>query len=474
MSIFKRKKKEEAVEVIDTRQLKAVPQLNAGDNTDLGEVKRRDRSLYKTKVEDYRYSKSADELLEEFSKYDPDVSTGIWNFLRMASSGLTILALNSEGKPDQGHQVVLDKVLQSFTGVVNFKDWGIYSPIELTANSIIKYILLRGGCGLELVLNKNKTAKYINIVDPITVTFEQPKAGVYVPYQGDKKVNIPTFFWQLLDADANSPYETPPFLPVLQAILFNISVMQDLERVVKRTAYPRISVKIIESTLRKFAPVAAQTDDKIMSGWLKGQKEAIGESLRTLKPEDAAVFFDSLEVNVLETKNNSTIDFRPLKEVIDQRIISGMKSLPTILGRQFGSSQTIGGVEALLYAKSVTSLQRVAEHLLSRVLTLALRLEGKLGTVVVKYRPVSLRPENELEAFMGLKQARILEQLSLGMITDEEAAIELTGNPYLPAGYSRLSGTGFYKNSSDPASSLATRNPTAEEAAGNGRGDSSR
>ena len=472
MSIFKRKKKVPVEESADTRQLKAVPQLNPPPEKK--ELARKDRSLYKTKVEDYRYSKSADDLLQEFSKYDPDVSTGIWNFLRMAGSGLTVLALDEKGIPNQAYQESLDAILKRFSGVERFAEWGIPNTLELTADSIIKYILLRGACGLELVLNKDKTAKYLSIVDPISITFEQPKAGVYVPYQGEKKVGLPTFFWQLLDADANSPYETPPFLPVIQAVLFNIAVMQDLERVVKRTAYPRISVKIIEATLRKFAPVAAQTDDKIMSEWLKSQRESIGESLRTLKPEDAAVFFDSLDVNVLETKSNSTIDFRPLKEVIDQRIISGMKSLPTILGRQFGSSQTIGGVEALLYTKSVVSLQRVSEHLLSRVLTLALRLEGVAGTVAVKYKPVNLRPENELEAFKGLKQARILEQLSLGIITDEEAAIELTGNPYLPEGYVPLSGTGFYKNSSDPSKALNTRNPTAEESAGNGRGDARR
>ena len=473
MSIFARKKKTDSgTAEVNTRQLTTVQQTNPAPEKP--ELSRADRTLYKTSVEDYRYSKSADELLQEFSKYDPDVSTGIWNFLRMANSGLTYLAVDEQNKPNPAFQVSLDKILKTFTGTQSYKLWEIPNSIEQIANSLVKYLLLRGACAVELVLDTQKKAKYLNVVDPISINFKQPKNGVYVPYQGDKKIDLPTFFWQLLDPDANSPYETPPFLPVIQAVLFNISVMQDLERVVKRTAYPRISVKIVESTLRKFAPIAAQTDDAIMSEWLRGQKNAIGESLRSLKPEDAAVFFDSLDLDVLETKGNKTVDFRPLKDVIDQRIISGMKSLPTILGRQFGSSQTLGGVEALLYAKSVTSLQAIVEQVISRVLTLALRLEGHNGSVVAKYKPVNLRPENELEAFKGLKQARILEQLSLGFITDEEASMELTGNPYLPESFNALSGTGFYKNNADPANALADRNPTAEEAVGNGRGDSRR
>ncbi len=439
-------------------------------------LSRDDRSLYKTDVKDYRYARNADELLMLLSKYDPDVSAGVWNFLRLADSGLKLVALDQKRQPNQKMQGVLDSVLFRLSGMTNYRDWDLYRPIELVASTVVKYTLLRGGCGLELVLDNARRASKFVVVDPVKVQFKHPAKGQFVPFQkkrdgSEVMLNIPTFFWQLLDPDADTPYENPPFLPVLQAVLFNISVMQDLERIVKRVAYPRISIKIIEETLRKFAPIDAQTDETEMTAWLKSQKNQIGEALSTLKPEDAAVFFDSLDVNILETKSNATIDFRPLKEIIDQRIIAGLKSLPTILGRQFGSSQTIGGVESLLYAKSIASLQAVAKHLLSRSLTLALRLEGQRGYVRVDYKPVSLRPENELEAFRGLEQARILEQLSLGLITDEQAAEVLTGSSYLPPGYQRLSGTGFYegRDLSALTGSLATRNPTAEEGAGSGR-----
>ena len=84
---------------------------------------------------------------------------------------------------------------------------------------------------------------------------------------------------------------------------------------------------------------------------------------------------------------------------------------------------------------------------------------------------MNLKPENELEAFKTLKQARILEQLSLGLITDEQAAEELTGDPTLPKGYVRLAGTWFYKKNAalDAASVASSRNPNASEQAGTGR-----
>jgi hypothetical protein len=53
-----------------------------------------------------------------------------------------------------------------------------------------------------------------------------------------------------------------------------------------------------------------------------------------------------------------------------------------------------------------------------------------------------LRPESELAAFRAMDQSRVLELLSLGLLSDEEASIQLTGK-LPPAGMTPLSGTGF-------------------------------
>lgn len=440
-------------------------------------IYRDDKEFQTRALKDYRYAKNADDMLMLLADIDPDVSAGVWNYLRLANSGIRFTGLDATGKPSAAIQTQLDAILFRLSGQLNFKDWAIARPVPQIANQMLKYLLIRGSIGAELVLGKDKRAVDISLVDSVHIQFKHPAPNKFVPWQRDAftgntiNLDIPTFFWTLLDPKAGSPYETPPFLPVLQSVLFNISFMQDLERIVKRTAFPRISVEIVEATLRKFAPVQIQADEARLAAWLIEQKTAIGNSLSQLNPEDAAVFFDSIKVGVLEQKGNNTVDYTPLKAVIDQRIITGLKSLPTILGRQFGSSQTQGGIESLLYAKSIAYLQEVVSDLLSRILTLALRLEGVQGFCKVKYMPVNLKPENELEAFKTLKQARVLELLSLGIITDEEMAEELTADASLPPGYQRLSGTGFYKKSPtvDAASVASTRNPTASEQAGSGR-----
>ena len=316
------------------------------------------------------------------------------------------------------------------------------------------------------------------VLDPIRVYFKQPSRGIYIPYERNHFTGeeiclaIPTFFWATLDPDTDSPYETPPFLPAIQAVLFNMSVMQDLQKIVKRVAFPRIAIKIVEQTLRKYAPAHIQFDDKLLAQWMNEQRNAIGSSLKDLAPEDAAVFFDSINIDMLETKNNATIDYKPLLQVIDQRVITGLKTLPTILGRQFSTSQTLSGVEALLYAKSVKCVQDVVLSVLDRAITLAMQLEGMKAYAKCSYGDISLRPASELETFMQLKQTRILKELSLGFRTDEDAAMELTGDPNLPKTFKPLSGTGFMdpnSNKIDAMSVSGDRNPTGAEAAGSGR-----
>jgi hypothetical protein len=82
---------------------------------------------------------------------------------------------------------------------------------------------------------------------------------------------------------------------------------------------------------------------------------------------------------------------------------------------------------------------------MSRALTLAVRLFGVDTYVKADFRPINLRPEDELEAFKVMKQDRILDQLSLGLITDDEAAFELDLPPRAP-GAPELSGT-FFRDS---------------------------
>jgi hypothetical protein len=113
----------------------------------------------------------------------------------------------------------------------------------------------------------------------------------------------------------------------------------------------------------------------------------------------------------------------------------------------------VTSTESLLFIKTAAGLHAPVESVLSRALTLAVRLFGFDGYVKVRFSPINLRPSQELEAFRQMEQARILEALSLGFLTDQEAAEALGYGPRAP-GAPPLSGTMFYgqKQQTEPPS----------------------
>jgi hypothetical protein len=393
-----------------------------------------------------RHSRTPAELLDVLSRWDPDVSAGIWHFIRTAESGFKLVGCDKHGKPSRTVQKKLNKLRLRLDSSYEVGAFTLRLSIEQLASQMLLYTFLRGAVAAELVPGPMLKAKEIICVDPTNIDFKYTD-NRFIPYQqcGTKEISldIPTFVWEILDPRADQPWEQPPILSAISVVMFRIGVFEDLQRVVKRIAYPRIQITLIEETLQANMPAECQNDPDEAKRWLAARKAEIVSELEKLSPEDALIMYDSVSASMLETGKNPTIDFRPLIQVIDQQIVSALKSLPTILGRSFSSSQTLSATESLLYIKGAQGIQRPAAKALSRLLTMALWLEGVQGLVKVKWNDIELRPLSELETHRSIKQSRILELLSLGFITDEEAQEELTGSPYLPDGHVPKSGTGF-------------------------------
>ena len=68
------------------------------------QIKRDNRGFHMQDLDTYRYL-DADQLLKQLSKMDPDVSAGIWNFLRLLDSGFSSTAIDKNIVPsDKLHQ----------------------------------------------------------------------------------------------------------------------------------------------------------------------------------------------------------------------------------------------------------------------------------------------------------------------------------------------------------------------------------
>ncbi|MCB1901810.1 MAG: hypothetical protein KDH16_21145, partial [Rhodocyclaceae bacterium] len=207
----------------------------------------------------------------------------------------------------------------------------------------------------------------------------------------------------------------------------------------------------------------------------------VESKLAGLSPEDALVHLDSLSFEV-ETPANGGLaaEYDVLQQIGNSRLSTGAKTMGTVLGFQGGSSN-IASAETMLFMKAATgAVKDKLDEFYSRIFTLALRLMGLDVVVKFTYADIDLRPEADLAAFRQTQQMMTLEKLSLGLITDEEASLTLTGK-LPPPGYKPRAGTMFYKadasaaTPTEPSNSGSTMNQNLNgDTPSTGRGQNKR
>jgi hypothetical protein len=265
-------------------------------------------------------------------------------------------------------------------------------------------------------------------------------------------LDIPAFFMVVLDEDLTEPYSISPIETAIQAVLFSADFMNDLRRIVKKAIHPRVTITIDEEKFKKNIPADDSQDVKKINEYMTQVVSDLENKINGLSPEDAIVMFDTIGVDVIDHGNtNLSNEYTVIDGMANAKIAAGAKVLPTVLGHSDGTAN-VASAETLLFMKFVEgTIWAKLNEMFSKMFTLGIRLLGQDCYVEFKYNTINLKPESELESFWAMKQSRILQLLSLGLITDEDAALQLTG-ALPPAGAPKLMGTNFMPmGKTDPA-----------------------
>lgn len=446
-------------------------------------LRRTDRNLTNTDTLTKR-SGSTLKVTRDFVAASPELSSAIYTGLRLGiPERYSAVAYNLDGSFNPEATNLLQQILTRFDVLGNYEDgfsgtWSIKSVSEALGREGLMY----GAMACEIVLGKDRLPARLQPVSVTQIEFV-PDNKILRPIQkiGQDEINldVPTFFYISLDQDLLDPYSTSPIEPALKSVIFSESFINDLQRIMSRVIHPRQKVKIDEEKFRKHMSPEAQVDDEVARQEMASLISEIESKINNLQPEDALVYFDSLGFEVENSSGTGlSAEYEVLRDIANARLSSGAKTLPSVLGLSAGSSSSnIASTEAAIYLKSIDgAVRQKLNEIYSRMLTLCLRLFGLDVYAVFRYDTLSLRSEPELEAFLQTRQMRILEQLSLGLISDEEASLQLTGK-LPPAGYKPLAGTMFHKNTSggaqpnEPSNSGSTFNQqSTSDAPTRGRG----
>ena len=411
-------------------------------------LSRKDRRLATTDITSLRLGNSTNEVMREFVASSPDLSSAVFSYTRsVITPRFTACAKNLDGTFNPEATALLQQIITRFNVLPNYEDgYACMGSLTSISESLIREMLTYGAMSCELVLNKQRLPAYIQPLSVTHIKFYPDSKGVLRPVQeisGSKAdLDTPCFFYSALDQDLLEPYANSPLEPALQPALFAAEFLNDVRRVVQQAIHPRIHVSIDEDKMMKSMPLEVTHDAEKRRGWVASVVEDVRRSVTELEPDEAIVTLSTMGIDLLNNGNISlSSEYEVIRDIADAKLATGAKTLPAILGHGSYSSN-IASTETMLFMRNAQGLQVKLNELYSRIFTLALRLYGLDVYAEFAYAQIDLRPDSELESFRSVKQSRILELLSLGLLTDDEACLELTGH-LPPDGYQPLSGTMF-------------------------------
>jgi hypothetical protein len=424
-----------------------------------------DRSVYA------RNAGNMNDVVANLVRVSPDLSNAVATKISTAiSKSYTVVAYDEVGRIDvKGTEAAQAFVQRLDTQAPDYSQFTRFTDIRSLCSSLILDSVRYGGMTSELILGVGRMPAYIRPVNTAKIEWADNLINAYPIYKsktGDVELNYSTIFYSATQQDMSTPYSESPMQTAIQPALWDAELTDHLRRAAHKNLLQRLVVTIDSEQWNATLPLEVQNDKDLRDAYAAKTVAALEAQLAGLEPEDSLVIFSTLGVDTEQDSNRSEDkSIKVLNDIISGQISSGSKILPSVIGR--GESSTASSTEAMLFLKAAGFMQLELDVMLSRIFTLALRLFGHEVSVKFKFEDVNLKPEVELESFKTIKQSRLLRELSLGMRSDEEVCIELTGS-VPPAGYKPLTGTMFEVAKAD----TSDNNYSNTSAADNGKPDS--
>ncbi len=406
-------------------------------------------TAFRQNISDLRSDNNSKTILTNLFKNDPDVSASLHTYLTIANTDWSFITKNAEGEIDKEGQKITAQTLFALTRIT---DYSLGFQLKRSLDTILeemKYtVILHGAVASELVLNKLLNPSDLRNVDVATIEWGEKVNGVYKPVQApegggdDISLDIPTFMYQFYRRNPFEIYPTSMFVSAINTVVARMQMMNDLYTIMQVTGYPRIGLKLVEEIAVKNAPANIKKDPAALRTWLNSILSTEATKFASVAPDQVYAHFDSLQTTVLNGDNSvAELQIEDLMKTLNSQNQAALKVVATVIGRGESGVNT-ASVEARVFAMSADSLNKPVSDLMAEILTLAIRLQGYDGYVEFWFDKVEMRPKLELEAQKTMRQSRLLTQLSLGLITDNEFHLKMNGR-LAAEGVPELSGTGF-------------------------------
>lgn len=402
---------------------------------------------YKKDLVNDRLNSNSKKLLEELFISDPDVSAAMSSYLTMADTDYYISATDPKGNMDAKGIELAHNILTALTVRLDYSNGYDHKPTFGELVEDFRYmVLLRGGISAEVVFGEGFIPVGIKNIDLTTVEWFEQTAGILKPQQTISGVttslDLPSYFVAYHRKSPLSMYSHSCFVSSINTIAARQQLINDLYRVMTLTGFPRMDIEVVEEVLLKNAPEDVRNDADKLRNYVDKTLQAVGASFSSVTPDQAFMHTDSVKTKILNEKNPAAgLDITHMISVLNAQNQAGLRAMSTVLGRGEAGVNT-ASTEARLFSLNADKINKPIAALFSKMLTMLCRMYGNKSVIELTFLPCELRPDLELEPQRLVKQSRLHNELSLGIISDDEYHLS-TFYKMRPASSPILSGTGF-------------------------------
>lgn len=356
-------------------------------------------------------------LLRRLRDYIPDVSAGVWAWVRLCSTPLSY-SFGSGGETEQDRaRMILENLDRRIGNFLNDRERGIETVIQQFFLSVFTYGAF---CGEVVLDDRRQQIERFIIIDPATIRFRlKPSTRDYRPYQIQAdgalvKLNSASFFYFGLDTDGLSPYGRSPLLALPLVVRLQQQMLNDMARAQHNAGYPTIHFQVKTPETRSRESINTYNERK------QDELNKVRYEIAGRESDSNLVTFDNIEVSYLGP-NGNTRQWEESIQAIGEQVISALHLAPFMIGRNWGTTQSWGTAQYQLLTNNARTVQEGAKRLADWLRNLELLLLGIPIEVIHQFAP-----HHHLDAFDRARSfqtsTRTLVDLSeKGMIERETA-----------------------------------------------------
>jgi hypothetical protein len=418
-----------------SRTRDAPKQPPPGRQTQIGSGYSSSLSPYTSRTADVlaqlRLIRDESQALEFLKKVNPDVSMAVWNFVRLANQG-NEMQFYTAGKTKARMTYVEDKWREFASRINEISNSGLDGLIDQLHYSSF----LLGAMGVEAEVTDDRADIYdVYVVKPQTIKWELGDIDnhkKWVPYQWSmgKKVYLDpahaNFFWVPSDPDIGDPRGSLTMVPVLQAVDFQMQILQDLQAVLHHQGYAKNDITIDLMKLESYCPPDIKSNMKKKYEWLQAECARIQTLVQNMKPDSDYIHSDDIKIQMSPGANSGrSLDVRAVTELVDVQLLNGLKQLGTFANRHAGRTETWSTVEFLIMTQGIKSCQRGSKRLMEEIGRLWLRVNGIQGIAVFTHGVVNWQSEKDKQEIALMKEQLYAIAVLMGWVDNDTAAQEV-------------------------------------------------